>query len=254
MNRIVRLTIFVFFALLAQPRMSAEEAASARKAAEPNPVTFSLFASHSLFSGNSRGWSLAAQSKLSVLTRKYSLQTFFERYYGKTGDEVSINRGKIVLNANRSLKKNVNASSTALFEMDRITDLKRRINLGAGISYEDRRRPRYVYSLTTNILYEVTTFDRPEKPETDSFRLQMRAAAQLNLRDTTRFEISLLHNSALQDVANDYRLELDTSLRMMMIRPLWIKVSFQDRYNNLVASEAIKKNDFTVLTGLELNL
>lgn len=245
----------LLFALRAAVFAAEPAAAPPPTAAKPpRPVSASLFTSYSLYRGNSEGWSLATQARLSVIRQAYSLQAAFERYYGKNHDLVSVNRGKAGLTWSRALRKTLNVTASAAWDNDRLIALRSRVNLGAGMGYENRRRPERVFTLTANLLYEVAAYDRATTIDARSFRLLLRSGVRLVPHERVNVETALRWNSSLRELGDDYRLEFDASFRTMMVGPLWIKVSFQDRYNHRVVDPTIQRNDYVLLTGLEVSI
>lgn len=214
----------------------------------------SLFLSYTMSKGNSKGAAYSGQAQLSYKTSGFFLSGSYEQYYGKSEDKVNLNKGKAFFTFNRKIKDGFNVSSSATYEYDRIAELDYRFNYGLGFSYLGGDKSSKSFSFTTNFVYEIDNYSIPEKEDKKNFRLQMLAQTNINFFKYSYFEASVLYTPNVIEISDDYRVEIKSSIKFLMTSPIWFKFSVLNQFNNKPPSDKIKKNDFTMVTGIELSI
>lgn len=214
-------------------------------------LSSSLFLSMSQTEGNTRERKFSHQMDIKYAQPKYDVALRFENYYGKNKETTNLQKGKATLSFNRTLKDKLNYSSSATYEYDKITKLRYRINYGLGLSYEDRTKRVNTLAFSGTLAYERSRYDDGATLSQDSLRLIMRGKSSLSIQDNSKWE-TFLEYTPNMTCWEDFRIELRSSLRFLMKEPLWLKVSLMNQYNNSPATDGLKKNDITMVTGFEL--
>jgi len=209
-----------------------------------------LFVSYSVSKGNSKGQTLSGECNINYKQKNFDILSSYEQYYGKSDGIVNINKGRIFLKVEKKIKKSANINTTATYEYDKLADLIYRMNYGLGLSLNGDKK----LSFTGNLIYEFEHFSNREKTDKETFRLMLRVNSDLKLNENSHLKTTIFYTPGFKDLINDYRIELKTSLKLQLKPPFWLKLSILDQYNNNPYSETIKKNDFTMLTGIEVNI
>jgi len=227
---------------------------SAKKESKAKNWKSSLFLSYTMSKGNSRGTAYSGQAQLSYKVSGFYFSGSYEQYYGKNEEKVNLNRGKAFLTFNRRIKDGFNVSSSTTYEYDRIAELDYRFNYGLGFSYLGGDKNKKAFSLTTNVVYEIDKYSIPEKEDRKNFRFQMFAQTNINFLKYSSFQASVLYTPNIMEFTDDFRVEIKSSIKFLMTAPIWFKFSVLNQFNNKPPSDNIKKNDFTMVTGIELSI
>ncbi len=214
----------------------------------------STYLSFSLSKGNSEGRTYSGQAHFNYNVKYYALGIAYEQYYGKNKDIVNINKGKALLTFNRTIKNRLNVSSSFIYEYDRIASLAYRFNYGLGLSYSNRDNLNNILILTSNLIYEITHYNSNIKEDKKSFRFLLLAQSKFKIANNSLWESSFSYTPNISNPHIDYRLELKSSVKFLINFPLWFKFSILNQYNNNPPSEKIRKNDFTMVTGIEVTI
>ncbi len=214
----------------------------------------SLFLSYTMSKGNSAGAAYSGQAQFNYNISGFTFSGSYEQYYGKNKEIVNLNKGKAFFTFNRQIKDGFNMSSSATYEYDRIAQLDYRFNYGIGFSYLKGEKTSKNFSFTTNVVYEIDNYSVPEKEDRKNFRLQMFAQTNINFLQYSYFQASFLYTPNIIEFSKDYRIEIKTSIKFLMTSPIWFKFSMLNQFNNTPPSDKIKKNDLTMVTGIELTI
>ncbi len=214
----------------------------------------SLFLSYTMSKGNSEGAAYSGQAQFNYNIKGFTFSGSYEQYYGKNKEIVNLNKGKAFFTFNRQIKDGFNMSSSATYEYDRIAQLDYRFNYGIGFSYLKGEKTSKNFSFTTNVVYEIDDYSVPEKEDRKNFRLQMFAQTNINFLQYSYFQASFLYTPNIVEFSTDYRIEIKTSIKFLMTSPIWFKFSMLNQFNNKPPSDKIKKDDFTMVTGIELTI
>ena len=214
----------------------------------------SLFLSYTMSKGNSQGAAYSGQAQFNYNVSGFNFSGSYEQYYGKNENTVNLNKGKAFFTFNRKIKDGFNMSSSVTYEYDRIAELDYRFNGGLGFSYLSGKNSSKNFSFTANIVYEVDNYSIPDKENRKNFRFQMFAQTNVSFLKYSYFQASVLYTPNIMEINKDYRIEIKSSIKFLMTSPLWFKFSVLNQFNNTPPSDKIKKNDFTMVTGVELTI
>jgi hypothetical protein len=214
----------------------------------------SAFISYSLSKGNSEGKTYSGQAHYNYDVKYYALGVSYEQYYGKNKDIVNINKGKALLTFNRTIKNRLNISSSFIYEYDKIASLAYRFNYGLGLSYSDRDNKKNSLILTSNLVYEITHYNSGIKEDKKSVRFLLLAQSKIEIVKSSIWESSVSYTPNITNPYIDYRIEIKSSVKFLINAPLWFKFSILNQYNNNPPSDTIRKNDFTMVVGIEVTV
>ncbi len=229
-----------------------EKKGEVKKKRKKISLNSSLFLSYSVFKGNTNGEKYYGNGKISGKGDNFDFSLYYERNYGENNDVVNIDNGKLITNINHKLKDKISLNTTAIYETNAIVHLKRRVNIGFGLGYSKNLLKGYFLSLTGNLLYELSFYENSRDEERKNVRLAITFDNKLKFFENSEFETKVFYTPNLLDLSNDFRIEINSSLRVLMKEPLWFRFSLRNNFNNKPYSESVKKNDFSMLTGIEI--
>ncbi len=233
-------------------KKSSQTSSSSKDSSKKVDWDTSFFFSYSIFKGNTNGEKYFGNASLSCKAENFNFSLYYEKNYGENNDVVNIDKSKFTANLNKKLKNAVSINSSALFEKDAIVHLQRRINFGLGFGYIKSILKGHEFSLVGNLLYEVSIYENSIDETKKNVRLALTFDNKLKFYEYSEMETKIFYTPNLLDFLDDYRIEVSSSLRILMKKPLWFRFSLKNNYNNSPPSTTIKKNDFSMLTGLEI--
>jgi putative salt-induced outer membrane protein YdiY len=136
------------------------------------------------------------------------------------------------------------------FEIDRIKQLDYRFSESVGVTYPALKREGKLLSLDigTGITHEVF---RNGQQRTVATSL-LRATAEQKLNGKAQLSQQVVLFSDLLDPDN-YRMQTDVSLTMPITKYLGFRIAGLNRFDNRPAAAHVKQNDFSLLTGFNIN-
>jgi len=140
--------------------------------------------------------------------------------------------------------------SETIFEIDRIKRLDYRLSESLGVTYPALKRETQQLSLDfgTGVTREV--YNNGQQRTTATSLLRAKAEQKFNGKAQLSQQVSLF--SDLLDPDN-YRMQTDVSLTMPITKYLGFRVAGLNRFDNRPAAVNVKQNDFSLLTGFNIN-
>jgi len=182
----------------------------------------------------------------------FSFQSKLELFYGQSNQITEVNNGTWKHDVLHSLNKRLNLSGSLGFEYDRIAGIALRYSLDLGILYMLVQSDKNKIDLTATIRGEYL-YGSGGTENRKSARITMGILNELTFSETAHFKLSFQLMPNISAPIKDYRFELQTSLSILMKRPLWLTVKLRERYTHLPQDLLIKKNDLTLVTALTLS-
>lgn len=179
--------------------------------------------------------------------------TNFEAFYGSGAEEQTVNKGKWFNKFVNKTEKHFNLYSTFSLEYDIFAKIALRGNGGVGIQYSFADKPKTKVKLATGVNGEFTN-GLEEIESTKSLRLNLQYTQERTFSETTKYSIDVLYTSNFGHFFSDYRIEAGVSLSVALKNPLSLKIEMQDRYTNHPLEENLFKNDFLLVTSLEISI
>jgi putative salt-induced outer membrane protein YdiY len=149
-----------------------------------------------------------------------------------------------------NLTSKLPAFSETIFEIDRIKRLDYRFSENLGVTVPALKRDSQVLSLDlgTGVTREV--YNNGQQRTTATSLLRAKAEQKLNGKAQLSQQVSFF--SDLLEPEN-YRMQTDVSLTMPITKYLGFRVAGLNRFDNRPAAVNIKQNDFSLLTGFNIN-
>jgi hypothetical protein len=170
--------------------------------------------------------------------------------YGQSEGVTDANRGKLIVNYDRYFSVNWEGFLFDLAEYDRLTQIDLRNDFGIGIKYEFYKSKSNEISLSGAVVGEVERFT--DRTEESSYRLSLRPKVKIKISETAEVYLMSFYLPKLGS-AEDYRVETNIFLKTLVRKNIWFKLTIFDRYDNIV-KPGVKKNDFSLISGLEFQL
>lgn len=214
----------------------------------------SLSGGLTLSSGNTESLLVSGGTKINYTSDKIQFLTVADAFYGTGKEEKLVNKGK--WNHKLILRpfQRFSMIGVTTIEYDKFSDVGLRGNGGLGIRWKitEPTDKKTSAQLAATLNGEWTrTVDT--KDTTSSMRLNMDLSLDRTLSKTAKFSMTTLFTSGLDDVFGDFRLETRASLSVKVKNPLSLKVEIHDKYTHQPLAPEIKKNDFILVTSLEVS-
>ena len=179
--------------------------------------------------------------------------TNFEAFYGSGKEEQTVNKGKWFNKFVNKTEKHFNLYSTFSLEYDIFAKIALRGNGGVGIQYSFSDTPKTKVKLAGGVNGEYTN-GLEETENTRSMRLNLQYTQEKTFSETAKYSIDVLYTSNFGHFFSDYRIEAGVSLSVALKNPLSLKIEMQERYTNRPLEENLLKNDFILVTSLEISI
>jgi len=229
---------FIFLLLLANPTLFSQE------------IKTDISAGLSLARGNSE--STRFYGKASFTIKKPDINFYFNSSYmygkGKTG--VDTNQGNFQIGSEKLIKGKLKLQSSVSFFYDRLSDIQGRLNFSMGLNYTVEENSDLL-SIAASYSEEYENYyTDPISKRTNrlAFQLKMKKA----LSDTTSFNLDTLYTPNIFNFLQDFRIEGEATLKILMKKPLWLNLTLNERYNNLPSLVTLKKSDIILITSIEI--
>ncbi len=136
------------------------------------------------------------------------------------------------------------------FEIDRIKQLDYRFSESVGVTYPAIKAEGKLLSLDigTGITHEV--FRNGQQRTVATSLLRATAEQKLNGKAQLSQQVSLFSDLLNPD---NYRMQTDVSLTMPITKFLGFRIAGLNRFDNRPAAVNVKQNDFSLLTGFNIN-
>ncbi len=201
--------------------------------------------------GNSDTVRINSKAAISIEKGKSTFNFTGNFLYGKAKEVVDTNKGKILISVNKQIKSSLHFHSLASYEYDRLADIKARINFGLGLQMRFLKRDKDEIYMSTSYVSEFEDYYEKIIPKRSN-RLLVSFFIKKTFWENSVFITKAEYIPNIENLSRDYRIEAESSLKVLMKRPLWLSITFNNKYNNMPVSEKLKKNDFTLITSLEI--
>lgn len=206
-----------------------------------------------LNAGNTESQLINGGLKFDFKKKGIEFLTNFEAFYGSGNEEQTMNKGKWFNKFVNKTEKHFNLYSTFSLEYDIFAKIALRGNAGVGIQYSFADTPKTKIKLAGGINGELTN-GLEEIESTKSMRLNLQYTQEKTISGTAKYSIDVLYTSNFGHFFSDYRIEAGVSLTVALKNPLSLKIEMQERYTNHPLEENLLKNDFLLVTSLEISL
>jgi hypothetical protein len=179
--------------------------------------------------------------------------TNFEAFYGSGNEAQTMNKGKWFNKFVNKTEKQFHFFSTFSLEYDIFAKIALRGSGGAGLEYSIADTPTTKVKLAAGVNGEFTD-GLKELESTRSMRLILNYIQEKTFSETAKYSINILYTSNFGHFFTDYRVETGVSLSVILKNPLSLKIELQEKYTNRPLEEILKKNDFILVTALEVSL
>ncbi len=206
-----------------------------------------------LNAGNTESQLISGGVKFNYEKKGVEFLTNFEAFYGSGNEEQTMNKGKWFNKFVNKTEKHFNLYSTFSLEYDIFAKIALRGSGGVGIQYSFSDTPKSKVKLAAGVNGEFTN-GLEEVESTKSMRLNLQYTQERTFSETAKYGIDILYTSNFGHFFSDYRIEAGVSLSVALKNPLSLKVEMKERYTNRPLEENLKKNDFILVTSLEISL
>jgi putative salt-induced outer membrane protein YdiY len=204
-----------------------------------------------LNAGNTESQLINGGLKFDFKKKGIEFLTNFEAFYGSGKEEQTVNKGKWFNKFVNKTEKHFNLYSTFALEYDIFAKIGLRGNGGVGIQYSFADTPKTKIKLAGGVNGEFTN-GLDEIESTKSLRLNLQYTQESTFSETAKYSIDVLYTSNFGHFFSDYRIEAGVSLTVLLKNPLSLKIEMQERYTNHPLEENLLKNDFLLVTSLEI--
>ena len=206
-----------------------------------------------LNAGNTESQLISGGVKFNLKLKDIEYLTNFEAFYGSSKNEQTANKGKWLNKFVNKTEKRFNLYGTLSLEYDKFAKIALRGNGGVGIQYSFADTPKTKVKMAAGISGEFTN-GLEEIENTRSMRLNLNYIQEKEISETAKYGIDILYTSNFGHFFSDYRIETRAFLSVVLKNPLSLKIEMQERYTNRPLEENLKKNDFILVTSLEISL
>jgi len=206
-----------------------------------------------LNAGNTESQLINGGLEFNLKKKGIEFLTNFEVFYGSDKEEQTMNKGKWFNKFVNKTEKRFHLVSTFSLEYDKFARIALRGSGGVGIQYSFSDTPKTKVKLAAGVNGEFTN-GLQELENTRSMRLNLNYTQGKTFSDTAKYALDILYTSNFGHFFSDYRVEAKVSLSVILKNPLSLKIEAQERYTNRPLEEMLKKNDFILVTSLEISL
>lgn len=206
-----------------------------------------------LNAGNTESRIINGGLEFNLKSKEIEYLSKLEVFYGSSKQQDIVNKGKWFNKIAGKRKKRFNLYGTASVEYDEFARIALRGSGGLGLQYTISDAPHTNAKLAASINGEYTDA-RDKVKSTGSARLNLNYSLKKKFSKTGKYSITILYTSNLASFFGDYRVEASASLSVLLKNPLSLKIEMQERYTNHPLLENLKKNDFILVTSLEISI
>lgn len=219
--------------------------------ATPVPLKVNLGLSGTLLQGNAELAVLTGSLALHRKTSTAEVEFRGELTYGRSGQEVSADRGMTGLRLDRYILDPLELFLLGSWEYDRVAGILNRGAVGGGVKWVFWKAPKGKASLSGAFVREYQHLEGLD-PEAN-IRFSLRPKADFELGPAVALSFVGFYQPNLADPQTDYRLRGTLSLLSRLTQVLSLRVELTDRYENRVPVGK-KRNDLSLTVGLDLGL
>jgi hypothetical protein len=244
--------LVVFLLFQAGSVLFPAQAEDAKAKADKN-WSLSLRGGLTLNAGNTKSHLISGGLKFALKSKVLEFLTTLETFYGSSKEQDIVNKGKWFSKLARKTEKRFNLFINTSLEYDEFAGIALRGSGGLGIQYNLANTEKNKAKLSAGVNGEFTDA-RDELDNTSSARLNLNYNLQKNLGETSNILIDVLYTSNLAHFFDDFRVEINASLSVLIKNPLSLKFEVQERYTHRPLEENLKKSDIILVTSLEISL
>jgi hypothetical protein len=217
-----------------------------------NGLGFDISGGITFSNGNSNQTIINGGYAFALNQDSLGFQSKLEMYYGRSEGRTHVGTA----NWNHALLFRLNPlfnlSGSLGFEYDQAAKIGLRSTLNLGIQLILQNSPQNKTNLTLSISGEALN-GLEETLDQTSARFTLLMATERAFSETAKFKIDCQLTPNLIDFFHDYRMDLSSSLSVLMKKPLWLTLKVRNRFINIPQSDLIKRNDLTLVTALTLS-
>ena len=217
----------------------------------PKKLKLNLATGITVTRGNSNTVRINGKGEFQLVKGKSVLKLLGNFLYGKSREIVDTNKGKVMIAVDKRIKGKFQFHSLASYEYDRVADIKARINFGLGMQLKFIKTEKSEFYISTSYVSEFEDYYEKIMAKRSN-RLLIGIFFRKNFWENSIFISRAEYIPNVENFYEDYRLEAEGSLKVLMKKPLWLSITLNNRYNNMPPSETLKKNDLTLITALEI--
>ncbi|GEM_PF-2506535 len=218
----------------------------------PQDLKTSISAGLSMARGNSESTRFYGKTSITLKKTDISFNMNSSYIYGKGKQGVDTNQGTIQFGSEKLIKGRLKLQSSASFFFDRLANIQGRLNFSLGINYTLEENSN-LFSLAASYSEEYENYySNPISKRTNRLSIEMKI--KRNLSDTTIFNLNALYTPNILNFFNDFRIEGEATLKVLMKKPLWLNLTLNERYNNLPPLSTLKKSDIILITAIEISI
>jgi hypothetical protein len=224
------------------------------KAPKPNKSwSLAVKGGITLNAGNTESQLISGGVKFNLKKKSVEFLTNFDAFYVSSKQEQTVNKGKWFNKFVNKTGKHFNLYGTLSLEYDKFAKIALRGSGGLGIQYSLSDTPKTKAKLAAGVNGEFTN-GLEEIENTRSMRLNLHYTREKTFSKTAKYSIDILYTSNFGHFFGDYRIEARASLSIVLKNPLSLKIEIHEKYTNRPLRENLKKNDFILVTSLEISL
>jgi len=206
-----------------------------------------------LNAGNTESQLINGSLEFNLDKKGIEFLTNFEAFYGSGSKEQTMNKGKWFNKFVNKTEKRFQLFSIFSLEYDKFAKIALRGSGGVGMQYSISDTPKTKIKLAAGVNGEFTN-GLQELENTKSMRLILNYTLEKTFSETAKYAIDILYTSNFGHFFSEYRVETKGSLSVVVKKPLSLKIEMQERYTNRPLEKILKKNDFLLVTALEVSL
>jgi len=228
-----------------------DDAAKAEPAAKTRIWNLGITGGITLNSGNTQNTMFQAGLDFKLDIKRFNFKSKVEGNYGTSQKEEIVNQGIWSSKLSAKFLKKINALASADFEYDNFSNISLRSGIGLGLKYLIVDKANVKTDIAASLQGEFTRAidDTPFKR---SLRFNVNYSLDFKINGTSNLSMTTLWTSNVDDFTNDYRFGVYSELKVLMKKPLWLKIKVRDKYTNLPQEGVLKKNDLMLVTALEI--
>lgn len=248
-----RIPIYLIFLLVLSSTIVLPEVKQENKSKPKKSWSLAVKGGITLNAGNTESQLINGGVKFDFKKKGIEFLTNFEAFYGSGKEEQTMNKGKWFNKFVNKTEKHFNLYSTFSLEYDIFAKIALRGNGGVGIQYSFSDTPKTKIKLAAGVNGEFTN-GLKEVESTRSLRLNLSYTWEKTFSESAKYSIDVLYTSNFGHFFSDYRVEAKVSLSVVLKNPLSLKIEMHERYTNHPLEENLLKNDFILVTSLEVSL
>ncbi len=216
-----------------------------------NGIGFDISGGITLNSGNSNQTVINGGYNFAYQQNSFGYQSKLELFYGQNDGITQVSNGTWEHSLIHTLNKRLNLSGNLGIEYDRVAQIASRTSMDIGVLYKISQTKKNKASLSATVRGEILNGMGDTEDKTGA-RLVLGISNEHSFSDTASFKFNCQYTPSIIDPFNDYRLELQSSLSVLMKRPVWLTLKVRERFNSQPLDD-VKQNDLTLVTALTLS-